>query len=361
LKTIKSLVQQLARAPAAESPPILCSNGVSGQGPQEPARLKFWGVRGSIATPGAGTVFYGGNTACVEVRSNGELIVLDAGTGIRLLGLALVEEFNQRPIALTILVSHTHWDHIQGFPFFVPAYNAKNLIRILGYEGARRGLEITMAAQMESPYFPVSLEQMPGNITIQELRELKFSVGQVQVQAALFNHPGNCTGYRLLTSGGAIAYLPDVESRDRSGKSDAEARAGPGLLLSAEREGDQLLEFVRDAEVLIMDSQYSAEEHKAHVGWGHSSVDQTVALALKANVKRLFLFHHDPGHDDAQISRLVEAARHLAAQQGSRLVVDAAREGLEVVLEKVAAPGPSADSTPGGGSGALSGQPTPAV
>jgi phosphoribosyl 1,2-cyclic phosphodiesterase/CheY-like chemotaxis protein len=337
------LLEHLARVAPAESPPTPGADGGSGQGPPEPVRLRFWGVRGSVASPGAATVFYGGNTACVEVRSDGELIVLDAGTGIRPLGLALVEEFDQRPIELTILVSHMHWDHIQGLPFFVPAYNAKNLIRILGYEGARRGLEITLAAQMESPYFPVGLEQMPGNITVEELRELKFSVGQVQVQAAFFNHPGNCAGYRLFTSGGSIAYLPDVEPHRPFGKSDAEARADPEQLLFAQREKDKLVGFVRDADVLIMDAQYSAEEYKAHVGWGHSSVDQTVALAVEANVKRLFLFHHDPAHDDAQVSRLVEDARKLVAQRGSQLVVDAAREGLEVVLAKVAEPRPSAD------------------
>lgn len=293
-------------------------------------------MRGSIATPGAGTVFYGGNTSCVEVRSNGELIVLDAGTGIRRLGLALVEEFDRRPIVLTILISHAHWDHIQGFPFFVPAYDAKNLIRILGYEGARHGLEITLTAQMESPYFPVSLEQMPGNITIEELRELEFSVGQVRVRAAPFNHPGGCIGYRLFTSGGSVAYLPDVEPHHRFERSDPDVRPGSAPPLPAAGDEGALVEFIRDADVLIMDSQYSAEEYKAHLGWGHSAVNDTVALAAKANVKRLFLFHHDPSHDDAAVSRLVETARELAVRQGSRLVVEAAREGLEVVLERAA-------------------------
>jgi len=336
------LLEHLARAQRAESPAAPGSGATGGQVPPEPTRLRFWGVRGSIASPGAGTVLYGGNTACVELRSDGELIVLDAGTGIRPLGLALVKEFDQRPIYLTVLISHTHWDHIQGLPFFVPAYDSKNLIRILGYEGARRGLEITLTAQMESPYFPVGLEQLPGNITVEELREMKFSVGQVRVQAAFFNHPGNCTGYRLLTSGGSIAYLPDMEPQRPAGKTDAEVRADPELVLFAEREKNKLIEFIRGAQVLIMDAQYSAEEYKTHAGWGHSSVDQTVALAVEANVKRLFLFHHDPTHDDAEVSRMVEAGRQLAAQRGSQLVVDAAQEGLEVVLEKAAELRPSA-------------------
>ncbi|HYR59292.1 MAG TPA: response regulator, partial [Chthoniobacteraceae bacterium] len=138
------------------------------------ARVRFWGVRGSIPSPGRGTMGVGGNTSCVEVRADGQLIVLDAGSGIRPLGLALDAEFKDAPIELTLLVSHTHWDHIQGFPFFMPAYEAKNRLHILGYEGARAGLAATLAGQMESPYFPIALKQMPGNIIIEELKDMKF-------------------------------------------------------------------------------------------------------------------------------------------------------------------------------------------
>src|SRR5262245_39686438 len=132
--------------------------------------LRFWGVRGSIPTPGPSTVHYGGNTSCVELRVDGQIIILDAGTGIRALGLALAEEFQDRPIDLTLLVSHTHWDHIQGFPFFPVAYDPKNTIRVLAFEGARKSLEATLSSQMESSYFPISMREMPGNITIEELK-----------------------------------------------------------------------------------------------------------------------------------------------------------------------------------------------
>src|SRR5438094_2099119 len=153
-------------------------------------RVKFWGVRGSVPTPGPSTVYYGGNTSCVEVRADGELIVLDAGTGIRLLGLALAKEFGEKPIDLTLLLSHTHWDHIQGFPFFGPAYNAKNKVHIMGYEGAMTGLGTTLAGQMESSYFPIALQEMPGNIIIEQQNNLEFNVGKVRVKAWAMNHPG---------------------------------------------------------------------------------------------------------------------------------------------------------------------------
>jgi len=305
----------------------------------QPPRVKFWGVRGSIPTPGPGTVQYGGNTSCVEVRADGEIIILDAGSGIRRLGLALAKEFRDRPMDVTLLITHTHWDHIQGFPFFVPAYNPQNKLRILGYEGARKGLHSTLTYQMESPYFPVSLQHMPGNIDVTELKELEFHIGKVQVKAAFANHPGVCVGYRLFTSGGSIAYLPDNEPFQRM-------RSHPGgqptpdrreALKYASDQDQKIIEFLRDTEVLIIDSQYDDAEYQSHVGWGHGCVDDVVALALFARVRQLFLFHHDPDHDDAQVSRMQAWARELVAFQGETLAVDAAREGLEYVLRPAAA------------------------
>lgn len=296
-------------------------------GGKQGCRVKFWGVRGSIPTPGPTTVHYGGNTSCVEVRADGEIIILDAGTGIRLLGLALVEEFKDEPLNLTLLISHTHWDHIQGFPFFLPAYNAANKLRILGYEGARAGLATTFAGQMESPYFPIALQQMPSHIVIEELKELEFSLGAVKVRACFLNHPGICVGYRLITSGGSIAYLPDNEPYGHRTDDGSEKRT-PML----ERE---LVEFIRDADVLILDSQYDEAEYSRHLNWGHGCVKDSVALAHKANVKQLFLFHHDPNHDDAFVTRLVEQARQLLAERGDNgMTIDAAREGEEIILAK---------------------------
>lgn len=305
-----------------------------------PPTVRFWGVRGSIATPGDSTLKYGGNTTCIEVRADGELIVLDAGTGIRNLGRKLAAEFKSQPIEVSILISHTHWDHIQGFPFFIPAYSSQNQIRIMGYEGARVGLQSVLSSQMESPFFPVSMQQLPGYLQVEELKEMEFMIGQVKVRAAFMNHPGICVGYRLETSGGSIAFLPDNEPHSRLRMAPAtESAQSYEVLAYAQKQDEKLIEFIRDCDVVIMDSQYDAAEYRTHIGWGHTCVDDAVALAVIAKVKQLFLFHHDPDHDDAKVDSMAEWARELAAIHGSNVVVEAAREGVEVVLNRAGKPG----------------------
>jgi phosphoribosyl 1,2-cyclic phosphodiesterase len=295
--------------------------------------LKFWGVRGSIATPGPTTVHYGGNTTCIEVRVGSQIIILDAGTGLRLLGRQLVAEFGSQPLDLTLLLTHTHWDHIQGLPFFQPVYKSQHRLHILGYEGARHGLEEVLASQMESPYFPIGLGEVPANVLIEELKELRFNVGSVPVQACYAYHPGVCVGYRLWTPGGSIAFLPDnelppAELRDPPPAGSPEATAH----VAAHGKHARLAEFLRGTDVLIMDAQYDCEEYKHHVGWGHGCTNAVVTLAIRAKVKQLFLFHHDPEHDDAKISAMVADARQFVAGQNSSLQVDAAREGVVVNL-----------------------------
>ena len=297
-------------------------------------RLKFWGVRGSIPVPGASTVRYGGNTSCLELRAEGEIIILDAGSGLRLLGNALEEEFGPKPINLTLLITHTHWDHIQGLPFFLPAYKEKNSLRVLGYEGARKGLAAILAGQMETSFFPVSLRDMPSAIEIEELKEMEFKIGTVQVRARFVNHPGICAGYRVETRSGSIAYLPDNEPYDtlkkgmrEAGRADIEkARA------YAISERAKLVKFLQDVDVLVIDSQYTDDEYQKKIGWGHGSLSSVVSLALDANVRKLFLFHHDPEHNDQMLDQIVEAARTLVLESGKAMEVDAAREGAEVWL-----------------------------
>ena len=290
-------------------------------------RVRFWGVRGSIPTPGPTTLEYGGNTSCLEVRVGEQIIILDAGTGLRLLGRALLEEFGDRPLDLTLLLTHTHWDHIQGLPFFLPVYKPQNRLRILGYEGARHGLENVLTSQMESPFFPIGLREVPANVQIEELKQMRFNLGEIEVRACKAIHPGVCMGYRLSARGRSVTFFPDNELRGKGAVSLRPAGAGTDGGLS---DNDDLARFIHGTDILIMDTQYDREEYKMHKGWGHGCLDDVVEMALKSEVKQLLLFHHDPDHEDAKIKSMVmEARRLVAAQQGS-LLIEAAREGAIV-------------------------------
>jgi phosphoribosyl 1,2-cyclic phosphodiesterase len=305
-----------------------------------PAQIKFWGTRGSIAVPGAGTLRYGGNTTCVELRADGEIIVLDAGSGIRPLGIALDREFQARPIKLSLLITHAHWDHIQGFPFFKPAYDSKNEIRIFGFDGAGATFREIMAEPMKSPFFPITMRELSARMTINKLNEMKFSLGKLDIHAAFVNHPGVCVGYRIFTSGGSIAFLPDHEPYEFFLHAARGKQLSPEEVkeIAAEQHA-ALVQFLRASDILILDSQYTDQEYETHIGWGHGSISSAVALALEAEVQTLLLFHHDPGHNDEMVDRMVESARELAMRRGSHLEIAGARQGSEIGLEtkKIAA------------------------
>src|SRR5215831_19204613 len=306
----------------------------------QPARIKLWGTRGSIAVPGPETLRYGGNTSCVELRADGEIIVLDAGSGIRPLGIALDREFQAPPIKLSLLITHAHWDHIQGFPFFKPAYDSKNEIRIFGFDGAGATFREIMAEPMRSPFFPITMRELSARMDINKLNEMKFSLGKLDIHAAFVNHPGVCVGYRIFTSGGSVAFLPDHEPYEFF------LHAARGKQLSSDEAkevaADQhalLVQFLRGSDILILDSQYTDQEYKTHIGWGHGSISSAVALALEAEVHTLLLFHHDPSHDDEMVDTMVESARELAITSGSHLEIAGAQQGSEILLEakKIAA------------------------
>ena len=310
--------------------------------PAEPGRaeiskdedfIRFWGVRGSIPTPGPATIHYGGNTSCVELRMAGQLVVLDAGSGLRELGDHLMGEFPGKSLNATLLLTHAHWDHIQGFPFFIPAYLPHNRVRIRGFEGARQGLEKTFFLQMESPFFPVGLKQMPGNITFDEQEGLDFEIGPIKCRATFTNHPGVTMAYRMEANGKSVVYAPDHESFTRMRlHSNNAPKEDERVAQFAAAEEARLEEFIRDADLLMMDSQYTESEYSGKVGWGHSCFEDTIQLALDSGVKRLYLFHHDPRRSDEDLSRIVGEAREMVSAAGSPLIVEAAREGTKVLL-----------------------------
>ena len=298
-----------------------------------PTKVRFWGVRGSIPTPGIQTAVFGGNTSCVEVRVGEQVIILDAGSGVRALGQSLMREFKGKSLNITMLITHTHWDHIQGFPFFLPAYSPNVSVRIVGYEGAVHGLHGALSEQMQSAFFPVLLGDIEKHITFDEVSDMEFDIGPARVRSIFANHPGICLGYRLSTPQGDIVYMPDHEAYERYER-ERQKLAGENLpsLEYARLQDGKVIDFIRNADVVITDSQYDAAEYPGRLGWGHTCADDAVDLAMKAGVKHLFLFHHDPDHNDEKLSAMIADANARIAQAGSSMVVSAAREGAELEL-----------------------------
>jgi phosphoribosyl 1,2-cyclic phosphodiesterase len=282
--------------------------------------LTFWGTRGSIPTPGRETVRYGGNTPCVEVRTaDGWLIILDAGTGIRELGRALVARGDGEPIVGDIFLTHAHWDHIQGIPFFAPLFGKGNHFTIWGSRSLQTSLDQVVRGQMSPVVFPVSFEELQARVDFQELAEERRAGNGYAVSAIAVRHPGGALGYRFTTGnadGRALVYVSDNELSQEARYDDAPGWRG------------RLVEFVRGASILVHDSMYTAGEYSTFVGWGHSTQDQAVELALDADVERLVLFHHRPERSDDEVDRCVERCRALVARRGRALEVVAAAEGM---------------------------------
>ncbi|MEO7167146.1 MAG: MBL fold metallo-hydrolase [Spartobacteria bacterium] len=280
--------------------------------------IRFWGVRGSIPSPGPETVRYGGNTSCVEIRLGDEILILDAGSGIRRLGLELASELEEKPLRTTLLISHTHWDHIQGLPFFRPAYFRSSQMRILGAPGTRAKLRTALVSQMDPIQFPISMDRLAGIAAIEEFETPSKTIGSFLVRTTPLNHPGGCTGFRIEAEDVSVAYLPDHEPYGSSAVSSGS--------VSTRQNENALIEFLDGCNTLILDSQYDRTEYPGHIGWGHGCLDESVSLALRAGVRSLVLFHHDPEHDDAKIDAMLDQARRQVADAGSRMQVQAARE-----------------------------------
>ena len=284
--------------------------------------VRFWGVRGSIPAPDAANLRYGGNTSCLEIRCGDELIILDAGSGLRSLGLELERRAQGRPIEGSLFLSHTHWDHIQGLPFFAPGYKAENRFRLFVGPGQTDRILQGLRDQMSPLHFPVRFEEMAGLRPMEELGAINNTLGSVAVATFPLNHPGGCTGFRLDIQGKSIAYLPDHEP---FGAATPQALASQRALKG----------FLKDVDLLVLDTQYTAEEYTARRGWGHGSLPESVDLAVAANARELVLFHHDPSHHDGQIDAILAMARQRAT--GTRLTIIAAQEGETIDLQAPAA------------------------
>lgn len=285
--------------------------------------LTFWGTRGSVPSPGASTALFGGNTPCVELRTaTNALLILDAGTGIRRLGRSLLERARAKPIVADILLSHAHWDHIQGLPFFAPLFQEGHEFTIRGAPEALASIEQALRAQMEPAVFPVSFDAYRSQVHFRALSEIERGDGYALRTHAL-RHPGGAIGYRI-TDGNpgalALVYISDNELGHAEGYESV-----PGWR-------DALVSFARDASLLVHDAMYTADEYELHRGWGHSRYEDVVDLALDAGVHRLVLYHHHPERSDIAMREQVAACQERARASGARLEVLAAAEGTTLTV-----------------------------
>ena len=291
-------------------------------------RVHFWGTRGSVPAPGPATTRFGGNTSCVEVvAADGTCVVLDCGTGARELGLSLLAA-GLPPIH--ILLTHTHWDHIQGFPFFAPAYLPGTVLNVYATPGLESTLEEALSGQMQHTYFPVRLSELRAQIAVHEVGEGTFRIGGITIHTQYLNHTSPCLGYRLEAGGVSVVYATDHEPFWWEGPKAAPAER---LLHPGDR---RHLEWLAGADLVIHDGQFTDAEYPAKRNWGHSSVEYTTDLAILAGVKRLVLFHHDPTRTDQMVARLAQRMLRRARKQGSNLDVIAAAEGLDLELPEAA-------------------------
>ncbi|MBW7889012.1 MAG: MBL fold metallo-hydrolase [Bacteroidetes bacterium] len=295
-------------------------------------KLRFWGVRGSIPTPGRNTMRYGGNTPSIELRlNNGELIIFDAGTGIKNLGDELISRGES--VKTYILITHPHWDHIQGFPFFKPAFVSGNEITVIGTDREEIDLEHIIADQMKKIYFPVQLNELKADIHFRSIGEEEFDIFNAHVKTLYVNHPGFTVGYRIEYQGKTLVYISDNEPFDRVSAHRVTNFEPVVLKKFFSMEGDpndRIKDFARNADILIHDATYTPEEYVEKVGWGHSHYLFCLKLAHEANVKHLVLFHHDPGRTDENIDKILDRCKKEIQKSKFSFECSAAYEGLEL-------------------------------
>lgn len=294
-------------------------------------RVRFWGTRGSIPTPGKDTVRYGGNTPCVEVRlSHDELVIFDAGTGIRNLGDSLMAR--GASVKAHLAISHPHWDHIQGFPFFKPAFISGNELTIVGAQPRGMTLRKMIADLMNKVYFPIKLSELKAKINFLPVKEGSLSLSGATLSTCYVNHPAMALGYRLEAGGRSLVYISDNEPFDRElarSMKNVDRVVVNRYMRSKGNPNQCVFDFARGANVLIHDATYTPEEYVNHVGWGHSHYLFTLEVAAKAGVKKLVLFHHDQTHSDDKIDEILSKCKKEIRSRGYRFECVAAAEGME--------------------------------
>ncbi len=289
--------------------PEICRGGID-------LKLRFWGTRGSIPSPGPDTVKYGGNTTCVELLLNdGTLILFDAGTGIRNFGTKYLKRFTKYHINL--FLTHSHWDHIQGFPFFTPAYNENVKIDIYGCPPTYNKLQDILTNQMESRYFPVNFSTLKSKIEFKPINDGSHPIGSATFSFIQNNHPGTAYGFKVEEDGKQIIFITDNELTPPKSKST---------------EWSEFVSFCHQADILVHDAQYLQHELDVNSGFGHSSYEQAVKLGLEAGVSHLIFFHHNPGRTDDEIDEIVMAMQKNLNSDMKLMSVSAAREGHDIEI-----------------------------
>lgn len=289
--------------------------------------VRFWGTRGSIPTPGNATKRFGGNTSCVELSIDGVLIICDGGSGLRELGLTLGAQ-KGAPVEAHMFFSHMHWDHIQGFPFFIPAYSEKSRLHVYEVARGRQHIKEMLHGQMSSDYFPVRFSDLGAQILSGNLEGGATTFDGVTVRSFEQHHPGRSYAYSFEKGGKKFVYATDneldltLQNRDTS-LVDLQA---PRLL------PDAFVDFIRDADLLVADGQYTDEEYPAKSGWGHARANTVIDAAVAAGVKQCAIYHHDPMHSDSVVDAIVLAGQQRALARGSQLMVFGAREGMTLKL-----------------------------